>query len=129
MVALKADRPGYAQLKVPIGEVKALIETLSESLLESFRQAPLIDAYDMYQHLMDLWSETLQDDVYMIVSDGWKDAAKPRLILDDFAKQAVAIEGMEAEAAGIDQKLEELKEEHGGEEGLMAEVVESDQRR
>jgi type I restriction enzyme M protein len=135
---------------------KALIETLSESLLETFRKAPLVDAYDMYQHLMDLWSETMQDDVYMIVSDGWKEAAKPRLIVEDkekktkeqpdfavgklkfkaeliptalvtaryFAKEAAAIEGLEAEAAGIDQKLEELKEEHGSEDGLMAEVVE-----
>jgi type I restriction enzyme M protein len=98
----------------------------------------------------------MQDDVYMIVSDGWKEAAKPRLIVEDkekktkeqpdfavgklkfkaeliptalvtaryFAKEAAAIEGLEAEAAGIDQKLEELKEEHGSEDGLMAEVVE-----
>ncbi len=138
------------------GKPKALIETLSESLLETFREAPLIDTYDMYQHLMDMWSETMQDDVYMIVSDGWKEAAKPRLIIEDkekktkeqadytigklkykaelipmpllvaryFANEAAAIEGLEAEAAGLNQKLEELKEEHGGDEGLMAEVIE-----
>ena len=62
---------------------KALIETLSEDLLETFHKARLIDPYDIYQHLMNYWSETMQDDVYMIVSDGWKEAAKPRLIIED----------------------------------------------
>ena len=42
----------------------ALIETLSESLLETFRSHPeiasLIDPYGVYQHLMDYWAETLQ---------------------------------------------------------------------
>ena len=53
---------------------KALIETLSENLLETFRaarRASLIDPYDVYQHLMDYWAETMQDDAWMIVSDGW----------------------------------------------------------
>jgi type I restriction enzyme M protein len=36
------------------GRPKALIETLSENLLETFRAVPLIDAYDVYQHLLDL---------------------------------------------------------------------------
>jgi type I restriction enzyme M protein len=45
---------------------KALIETLSESLLETVRSgaaiASLIDPYGVYQHLMDYWAETMQDD-------------------------------------------------------------------
>jgi type I restriction enzyme M protein len=61
---------------------KALIEALSEELLETFQKAQLINPYDIYQHLMDYWTETMQDDVYMIVGDGWKDAAKPRLIVE-----------------------------------------------
>jgi hypothetical protein len=40
------------------GKPKALIETLSEDLLETFRQARLLDPYDVYQHLMDYWTET-----------------------------------------------------------------------
>ena len=46
---------------------KALIETLSEDLLETFRSAQLLDPYDVYQHLMDYWAETMQDDLYMLV--------------------------------------------------------------
>lgn len=50
---------------------KALIATLSESLLQAFGQLPLLDAYDIYQHLMDYWAVTLQDDAYLLASDGW----------------------------------------------------------
>lgn len=70
------------------GKPKALIEALSEELLETFRQARLLDSYDIYQHLMDYWAETMQDDVYMIVSDGWREAAKPRLIIEDKEKKS-----------------------------------------
>ncbi len=66
---------------------KALIETLSEDLLDTFEKARLLDPYDVYQHLMDYWAETMQDDVYMIVSDGWREAAKPRLIIEDKEKK------------------------------------------
>ncbi|HXK27700.1 MAG TPA: class I SAM-dependent DNA methyltransferase [Candidatus Binatia bacterium] len=64
------------------GKPKALIETLSEDLLDTFEKARLLDRYDVYQHLMDYWAETMQDDVYMVVSDGWREAAKPRLIIE-----------------------------------------------
>jgi len=59
---------------------KALIETIAEDLLAAFRQAPLLDAYDVYQHLMDYWSEIMQDDAYLIAADGWVKGAQPREI-------------------------------------------------
>jgi type I restriction enzyme M protein len=192
------SRPGYTQLRVPIGEVKAaifghaeftsfnqnvtalfgkwrkanaprlraikpggkpkaLVEELGEGLLETFspdrsdRSVGLVDPYDVYQHLMDYWAMTMQDDVYMIVSDGWREAAKPRLIIEDkekktkekpdftvgklkykaeliptglviaryFAAEQTAIEKLEAEVAASEQALEEMAEEHGGEDGLL----------
>jgi type I restriction enzyme M protein len=67
---------------------KALIEKLSEDLLAIFRAAPLLDAYDVYQHLMDYWSETMQDDCYLISDDGWHDAAHPRLIVEEKGNKA-----------------------------------------
>jgi type I restriction enzyme M protein len=63
------------------GHPKALIETIAEALLAAFRQAPLLDAYDVYQHLMDYWAETVQDDAYLIVADGWVKGAQPREIV------------------------------------------------
>src|SRR5262249_34681436 len=65
---------------------KALIETIAEDLLAAFRQAPLLDAYDIYQHLMDYWAETMQDDAYLIATDGWVEAAQPREIVQVKAK-------------------------------------------
>ena len=53
------------------GHPKELIVTIAENLLAAFRQAPLLDAYDVYQHLMDYWAESMQDDAYLIAADGW----------------------------------------------------------
>jgi type I restriction enzyme M protein len=133
------------------GKPKALIETLAEALLDSFEKARLLDPYDVYQHLMDYWAETMQDDVYLIVGDGWREAAKPRLIVEEkgsktkekpdftvgklkyraeliptalviaryFAAEQGTIEKLEAEVAVIQQGMEEMAEEHSGEDGLL----------
>lgn len=66
---------------------KKLIECLSEDILKAFEDAALIDAYDIYQHMMSYWADTMQDDVYMIVADGWKDAAKLQLLIEDKEKK------------------------------------------
>jgi type I restriction enzyme M protein len=44
------------------GHPKPLIETIAEHLLATFKTAPLLEAYDLYQHLMDYWADTMQDD-------------------------------------------------------------------
>ena len=75
-----ANRPrltGFAQG----GHSKELIEILSEDLLATFANAPLLDAYDTYQHLMDQWDESIQDDCYLIAADGWVKGAQPREIV------------------------------------------------
>jgi type I restriction enzyme M protein len=93
----KANTPrlkGFAQG----GHPKALVETLGESLLVAFSSdrsdrsvAPaLVDPYDLFQHLMDYWTETMQDDCYLIVADGWREAAQPRLIVEDKARKTKA---------------------------------------
>jgi hypothetical protein len=63
------------------GHPKALIETIAEDLLATFKTAPLLDAYDVYQHLMDYWAETMQDDCYLIAADGWVQGAQPREVV------------------------------------------------
>jgi type I restriction enzyme M protein len=132
---------------------KALIEHLSEDLLAAFEKAPLLDPYDIYQHLRDLWTASMQDDVYLIVADGWKEAAKLRLMFEDkkakgkekpdlvagkskykaelippslvigryFAAEQRAIEAFEAELATVEQTIEELIEDNGGDDGLLME--------
>jgi type I restriction enzyme M protein len=62
------------------GHPKALIQTIAEELLAAFRPAPLLDAYDVYQDLMDYWAETMQDDAYLVAAEGWVKGAQPREI-------------------------------------------------
>jgi len=144
------------------GHPKALIETIAEDLLAAFRQAPLLDAYDVYQHLMDYWAETMQDDVYIIAADGWVKGAQPReivqvknkenkltwpephdylkgkrrfksdlvpapiLVARYFVAERDAIEVLDNQLATLEQQLDEMREEHSGEEGLLAEVIEGE---
>lgn len=63
-----------AKLKnIAIGDdPKALIHELSEDLLARYSGADLLDKYDIYQILMDYWAETMQDDVYILIQDGWQ---------------------------------------------------------
>lgn len=77
---VKTNRPLLEDFKQD-GHPKALIETIAEDLLSTFRAAPLLDAYDVYQHLMDYWAEAMQDDCYLIAADGWTVGAQPREIL------------------------------------------------
>ena len=60
-----------------------IIHRLSEDLLVRFGDLPLLDPYDVYQRLMDYWDETMQDDVYLVVSDGWIEASRPRGVIED----------------------------------------------
>ena len=124
------------------GHPQALIETIAEDLLIAFRQAPLLDAYAIYQHLMDYWAETMQDDAYLIAADGWV-AVPARIVETDkkgkskdkgwacglipkalivarfFAKEQAALEARQAERATATAALAELEEAHGGEEGCL----------
>ena len=115
---------------------KVLIETLSDSLLETLRSgeaiASLIDPYNVYQHLMDYWAETMQDDVWAVSSDGWKalQEGKPNtdlipselIVARYFVAENSAIEQREAERDAIIRQMEEMDEEYGGEDGLLAEA-------
>jgi len=124
------------------GHPKALIERIAEDLLAAFREAPLLDAYDVYQHLMDYWAETMQDDAYLTAADGWvaktsriletdkkgktKDRGwtcdlipKPLIVACYFAKEQAALDAKQAELETATASLAELEEEHGGEEGYL----------
>ena len=124
---------------------KEVIADLSEDLLAHYAGKPLIDPYDVYQHLMDYWAETMQDDCYLIAADGWK-AETYRIIEKDkkgkekdkgwtcdlipkalivaryFAKEQAAIDQLAAELESVTARLTEMEEEHGGEEGVFAEL-------
>lgn len=122
---------------------KELIEALSEELLAAFANVPLVDAYDVYQHLMDYWAETMQDDTYLIAAEGWvaktsriletdkkgktKDKGwtcelipKPFIVARYFAKEQAALEAAQADLEATAASLTELEEDHGSEEGCLS---------
>ncbi|MGO2007346.1 N-6 DNA methylase [Vreelandella alkaliphila] len=131
------------------GQPKALITEVGEDLLDSFRHAPLLNPYDIYQHLMDYWYETLQDDAYEIAADGWvaktrrikeeitsgkkkgqlKDKGwtcdllpKPYIVAHYFADQQAELDALQTELDTLASQITELEEEHGGEDGAFAEL-------
>jgi len=145
------------------GHPKALIEATAEALLATFKPAPLLDAYDIYQHLMDYWAETMQDDCYLIAADGWVKGAQPReivqvkdknnklvwpephdylkgrrryksdllpatiLVAQYFAAERDAIDALDNQLATLEQQQDEMREEHSGEDGLLAEANEANE--
>jgi type I restriction enzyme M protein len=116
---------------------KKFIHQFSEELLQTFLNLQLIDNYDVYQHLMTYWNETMQDDFYLIISDGWKAGNDiewnkkefegrliPKKFLTNryFAAEQKAIEQLEADRDALVAQMEEMEEEHSGEEGYFAEL-------
>jgi len=82
---------------------------------------------------MVYWGETMQDDVYSLVVDGWQagreiERAEGRLIPKEliiasyFAAEQEAIENLKSDRDAIARQMEEMEEEHGGEEGLMCDA-------
>jgi len=68
----------------------------------------------------------MQDDLYLIASDGWQASSElvpaPLVIARTFAAEQEAITALEAEREAIGRQIEELDEEHGGEGGLLEEA-------
>ncbi|MBA8921265.1 type I restriction enzyme M protein [Nesterenkonia jeotgali] len=60
-----------------------LIAALSEDFLERFKSVALLNQYDVYQQLMTYWHDVMHDDVFLLMNEGWVEAAKPRKTIDD----------------------------------------------
>ena len=127
---------------------KDVIAELSESLLAHYAGQPLISGYDVYQHLMDYWAETMQDDLYLIAADGWKVSTyrvieqkknkdgkvtkevdkgwacdllpKSLIVARYFAAEQAAIDQLTVDLDAADAQLTELEEEHAGEDAVFS---------
>ena len=139
---LKALKPGF--------HPRQLVNKLAEDLLAHYADKALIDAYDVYQHLMDYWEAVMQDDCYLIADGGWKAETyrvietkkgkdgkagksvdkgwacdlvpKALIVARYFAKEQAAIGQIAADLEGVTSRLTELEEEHSGEEGALSEL-------
>jgi type I restriction enzyme M protein len=66
------------------GEV---IAAVGDDLLSRFKPVALLDEYDVYEQLMTYWHDVMHDDVFLIMSEGWVEASKPRKTIDDKARK------------------------------------------
>ena len=121
------------------------IHNISEDVLQTYTGKALMNKYDVYQHLMNYWNEVMQDDCYLIAVDGWKaapyriliknkagketdkgwdcDLVPKALVIDRyFLADKKAIEKLAAERETTATTLQELEEEHNGDEGYFAEL-------
>ncbi|MFY0600706.1 MAG: type I restriction-modification system subunit M [Cyclobacteriaceae bacterium] len=124
---------------------KEIIAKLSNNLLSTYGNKPLIDQYNIYQHLLSYWLEVMQDDAYIISYDGWKaetyrievenkqkkkvdkgwdcDLIPKELVINRyFQKEKEALQALEAKKETLTTEITELEEEHSGEDGLFAEL-------
>ena len=60
-----------------------LIAVLGDDLLARFKPVPLLDEYDVYEQLLTYWHGVMHDDVFLLMNDGWVDAARPRKTVED----------------------------------------------
>jgi type I restriction enzyme M protein len=129
---------------------KALIHG-AEGLLAHYEHQPtaqaLIDPYAVYQHLMDYWADTMQDDAYLIAEDGWKAKTyrvletkknkdgtpgktvdkgwacdlvpKALLVKHHFAAEQAQLDHLAEELEGIQAAQTELEEEHSGDDSVF----------
>ena len=124
---------------------KPFIKEFSDGLLAHYKDRPLVDPYAVYQHLMDYWSETMQDDCYLIAVDGWKAKAERIIEIDKkgkekdkgwacdlipkeyvvtrfFAKEQAELDRIALELETVKAGMTELEEEHSGEDGAFSEL-------
>jgi type I restriction enzyme M protein len=125
---------------------KKFIHQLTEALLTEYKGKNLVDAYTVYQHLMNYWNETMKDDVYLIVEDGW--TANVRRIMeknnkgkevdkgwtcDLIPKELIITKYLSAEQTelnvlqtsleSVQGEISQFEEEHAGDEGLLSEAT------
>ena len=133
---------------------KQVIVSLSEDLLAHYANKALtnslVEPYDVYQHLMDYWAETMQDDCYLIAADGWKAETsriietkkskdgkttkqidkgwtcdlvpKALLVARYYAKEQADLDKLSADLESVTAKLAELEEEQLGDENAFSEA-------
>jgi type I restriction enzyme M protein len=124
---------------------KEVIVSLAEDLLKTYQNKALIDKYDIFQHLMSYWNETMQDDCYIISVDGWE-ANTYRILVENKQKKMVdkgwtcdlvpkglvinryfktekqVIEQLIIDNEQLTTEITELIEEHSMEDGYFAEL-------
>jgi type I restriction enzyme M protein len=130
------------------GEVRDIIAVLSNQIIKDFEEIKLIDKYDVYEVLLSYWQSTMADDVYLCIKDGyevgreidiqykeskskngtvtkkecgWDGKVIPKEIVTRyfFAKEKLAVDEAQRFIEEASARLDELAEEHGGDDGAL----------
>ena len=120
---------------------KSIGMDLSESILEYFSGNELIENYDIYQDFMTYWAETMQDDLYLISTGGWKINIEsirdnkgkitgwdcpllPKEVLSEiyFEEQKEKLEGLKSDLESYSSEKQSLEDENSGDNDLFSEV-------
>lgn len=131
---------------------KELIADWSELLLNYVKgRSGLVDAYEVYDVLLNYWADVMQDDCYMIANDGWtypevravkqgKGDKKKAIMYDEivcdllpvnillneyFTKETDEVADLSAQIEQKQTALDELLEEAGDDEDEQKEVKKS----
>ena len=130
-------------------ESKKYIIELSELLISKFENIALVDKYDVYQVLLSYWQETMADDVFVLVQDGyeaghetedvyevtedkktkkekrkykgWDGKLIPKSLIEVqyFAAERAKIDEAQAVVDETQSKLDEMVEEQTAEDGVL----------
>lgn len=133
-------------------EVKKYIEELSEPLISLYANIELVDKYDVYEVLLSYWQDTMEDDIFVLVQDGyeagreiedikeivkgkdgkerekikgWEGKLIPKSLIEEvyFSAERAAIERQRAVYEQNKELLDELTEEHTGEDGVLSDCL------
>ena len=120
---MKALTPGF--------NPKQMVKSWGDAILSEAQKQKLVNAYDVYEILLNYWAETMQDDCYLISRDGWSittslapkkkttyldilcDLVPVEVMLKEyFVQEHAAIQTKEAEIEQIQSEMTELQEEY-----------------
>jgi len=118
---------------------KEIILSISEDLLIDFSKLELIEKYDIYQHLMNYWAEIMQDDAYIVGTNGWKieinilknkkgketgwecDLLPKKIVIKKyFSSEQEVIEKLESDIESLKNQMQTLEEENSGEDDIFS---------
>lgn len=121
--------------------VKQMIDGLSNNILNTFDNDELIDKYEAYEYLMEYFNDTLKDDFYLIIENGWvpkivfaqdkngkikknefdSDLLPKEIVIDEFFKnENDKIESLNFYLNNLSQAFDSLVEDNTGDEEIFA---------
>lgn len=133
--------------------IKKYIIKLAETLIAQYADVELVDKYDVYQVLLSYWQETMADDIFILVQDGYEAARETELIIEVtedkktkkekkkikgwegklipksliestfFATERAKIDEAQAVADETQSRLDEMTEEHTAEDGVLSDCL------